>query len=102
MDNVERQLLLDAVGDVAELGKDRDDLLIGLVAGLLDLYRALFSAALDAKADALLRLKVQQNEILQAVPDGRGSNSLKWLIQSLENERLDAAALLRMPVAGSA
>ena len=54
----ELQGLLNIARSVLQLQKDRDDLLIGVVAGLVDLYRALFSREVDSKAEALARLRI--------------------------------------------
>jgi hypothetical protein len=101
MANQERQALLHAINSITELEKDRDDLLIGVTAVLLDIYRVLFNSAVDVKQDAMTRLHVQHQQLAEAIPP-RDCQSLTWLIESLEEDKLDAARLLRMPIAGSA
>jgi hypothetical protein len=98
----ERLLLTITARYVNDLFGDRDDLLIGIMAALLDLYRVLFNAGADTKDAALRRLGAQHQQLIDAVPEGRGGKALKWLIDSLEAGKLDAAKLLRMPPAGTA
>ncbi|MGA9308717.1 MAG: hypothetical protein WBW31_25205 [Candidatus Sulfotelmatobacter sp.] len=99
----EEGLLLTATAEhVAELFDNRDDMLIGLAAAILDLYRALFEAGADTKQAALARLRTQQEQLMRVLPEGRGSKSLKWIADSLENEKLDAAGLFRARAVGSA
>ena len=97
----ELQGLLNIARSVLQLQKDRDDLLIGVVAGLVDLYRALFSREVDSKAEALARLRIQHQQLAKAVPPV-DCLSLRWLIETLEEDKLDAAKLLRVPPAGAA
>ena len=101
MTNEERELLVQTARTVSELEKDRNDLLIGVAAVLLDLYRASFDSGSDTKPAALTRLRLQHQQLAQATPPV-DCLSLKWLIDSLEDEKLDAAKLFRMRPAGSA
>jgi hypothetical protein len=99
----EESLLLTATAEhVMESFDNRDDMLIGLVAAMLDLYRVLFDSGLDTKQAALTRLRAQQDQLTRVLPEGRGSASLKWIADSLENEKLDAAGLFRARPVGSA
>lgn len=102
MTNEERQLLLGTFKEMQGLFRDRDDMLIGITAAILDLYRALFAAGLDKKDPALTRLQAQHEELRQVLPGELGCKALKWLIDSLESNKLDAAKLLRETPAGSA
>jgi len=102
MTNEERQLMLGTHKDVLNLFQDRNDLLVGITAALLDLYRTLIFAGSDSKDAALLRLRAQRTQIIGAIPNGVGSISLQWLIDSLETGKLDAAKLIREPSAGTA
>lgn len=102
MTDKERLLLLETARHVTQLFGDRDDLIIGVTAAVLDLYRAQFLAGYDTKEAAIQRLRVQCDAIDQQVGDDSKSRYLKALISALEKDALDAAALLRVPVAGTA
>lgn len=102
MTDTELQLLTTTARQVVELSGNRNDMLIAFAAAILDLYRLLFDAGIDTKADALTRLNAQYDPIVQTIPGGCGSVALKWTIDSLESGKLDAATLLRAPPAGSA
>jgi hypothetical protein len=96
-------LLLSATGQkVLQLFGDRDDLVVGITAVFLDLYRVMFTAGFDSKNAALSRLKAQYADLEGQIPGGRVSKYLDALIAALEADRLDAAKLLREPVVGSA
>jgi hypothetical protein len=101
MTDEERQLLIGMSTEVVHLFGDRDDFLVGFTAAILDLYRVIFSAGLDTKNAAVPRLRTQVDQLHQ-VANGLGSISLKWIADSLENEKLDAAKLLRERSVGSA
>jgi hypothetical protein len=101
MTDDERQLLLGMSREVVNLFRDRDDALIGFTAAVLDLYRALFSSGADSKDAAVARLRAQADQ-LHEIANGLGATSLKWIADSLENEKLDAAKLIRDRPAGSA
>src|SRR5437870_4292506 len=102
MTSEERQLLLGLTREVQRLFQERDDMTVGVTATLLDLYRMLFAAGADTKEAALGRLRAQHSQILQLVPGGQFGPMLEALIKALEEDRLDAASLLRTPTAGSA
>jgi hypothetical protein len=101
MTDEERKLLLDTAKQVVELSANRNDILVGIMVALLDLYRELFAGGLDAKDTALARLQTQHRELVESV-GGLGTKSLEWLINSLETDKLDAAWLLQQLPAGSA
>jgi hypothetical protein len=98
----ERLLLTSTGKQVVELVANRDDMLIGFAAAILDLYRVLFEAGTDTKEAALTRLRAQQDQLVAVVPEGRGSKALKWIADSLEHDTLNAADLFRAPPVGSA
>jgi hypothetical protein len=98
----ERSLLLSTAEQTVELVANRDDMLIGFAAVILDLYRVLFGAGTDTQQAALTRLRAQQDQLATAVPEGRGSKALKWIADSLETDTLNAAELFRVPPVGSA
>jgi hypothetical protein len=98
----ERFLLTSTGEQVVELVANRDDMLIGFAAAILDLYRVLFESGTDTERAALARLRAQQDQLTTAVPGGRGSKALKWIADSLENGTLNAAELFRASPAGSA
>ncbi len=102
MNELERKLLLATAKDMVGLFQDRDDLLVGLVAALLDVYRTLIAAGIDTKDSALVRLAAQREQITSVIPGATGVKSLQWLIGSLETGKLDAAKLYREPTAGTA
>jgi hypothetical protein len=102
MTNEERQLLLGLTQEVQRLFKERDDMIVGVTATLLDLYRMLFASGADTKEAALGRLRAQHAQILKLVPGGQFGPMLQAVIQSLDEDRLDAAKLFRTPPAGSA
>jgi hypothetical protein len=101
MTDEERKLLLGTAKHLVELSDDRNDMLVGIMAAIVDLYRVSFAAGRDTKSAALVRLDVEHQE-LQRLVGGIGCKALKWLIDSLKNEKLDAAKLLREPPVGSA
>ena len=104
MTNEERQLLTMTARHVTQLFSDRDDMVIGVTAVLLDLYRVLFAAGRDSKEGALARLRTQHDEIDRVAPDR--SAYLGSLIKTLEDDQLNAAELARQfqqrPPAGTA
>jgi hypothetical protein len=97
----ERALLLEIAKFTNELANNRNDMLVGVVAAILDLYRTDFREGKDTKQDAINRLRLQQ-EVLAEKENGLGNLFLKWLSDTLETDRLDAAKLYRDPPAGSA
>ena len=98
MTETERALLLETAKHVAQLFQDRDDFVVGVTAALLDLYREEFAEGRQTKADALQRLGAQADEL----KGQRGETYLRWLIQTLKDDRLNAANLFRIDAAGSA
>ena len=80
MTNEERQLLLGLTQEIQRLFRERDDMIVGITATLLDLYRMLFATGADTKEVALGRLRAQHDQILQLVPGGQfGDGSSRWL-----------------------
>jgi hypothetical protein len=102
MTDEERRLLTETARQVLQLFGNRDDMIVGITAALLDLYRMQFAAGLDTKDVALTRLRIQRDEINRLIHDGRAVKYLQSLIEALETDRLDAAKLLRESPAGSA
>ena len=78
--------------------RDRDDLVVGVTAALLDLYREEFEAGRQSKETTLRRLTIQAN----ALTAKAGEKYLRALIQTLKENRLDAENLFRSRPAGSA
>jgi len=101
MTNDERILLVETAKFTDELSRNRNDMLIGITAALLDLYRTRFKEGTDSKPDALVRLELQQNELSRRA-NGLGVTFLKYLTDTLAAEKLDAAKLYREPPAGTA
>ena len=77
MTDNEHELLSETAKHVMELFDNRDDMLIGLVAAIVDLYRIAFDAGVNTKEAALTRLRTQQEQSVSVVPEGRGSKSLE-------------------------
>lgn len=101
MTNNERQLLVDTAKFTHQLSKDRDDMLVGITAALLDLYRNEIRSERDTKSDIIARLELQRAE-LSGVAGQPGDLFLKFLADNLAAEKLDAAKLYADPAAGSA
>lgn len=101
MTDNERELLLTLGQEVERLFRERDDMIVGITAVLLDLYRVLFKAGADSKEAALSRLRAQHEQLAGLFPEQLGA-MLQAVIASLEEDKLDAARLLRDPAAGSA
>lgn len=100
MNDVERLLLTETTKDTQQLFKDRNDMLIGFAAVVLDLYRQQFKEPND-KSAAISRLKIQLAQ-LESISGKPGATALSWLISNLENDKLNAAAWLSEPVRGNA
>ena len=94
----ERALLAETAKHVLQLFQDRDDLVVGVTAAILDLYREEFAAGRQIKEQALQRLTLEAD----AQRGKRGEQYLRWLIQTLKSGQLDAASLFRDHSAGSA
>jgi hypothetical protein len=60
MTDDERTLLVETAKFTHQLASDRNDMLVGITAALLDLYRTAFQDGRDTKRDALTRLQMQQ------------------------------------------
>ncbi len=101
MTDDERTLLIETAKFITELTKNRNDMLVGITATLLDLYRTDFRDGRDTRQDALRRLQIQQQE-LSASAGGVGDIFLKYLSDTLATDKLDAAKLYRDPAVGSA
>lgn len=102
MDPTERQALLESLRHIAQLFRDRDDMVIGLTAALLDLYRTSFANGHDTKAAAVTRLQAQLDQLKEDSPDQSGSLYLQSLLHTLEAEQLNAAKLAREAPQGRA
>jgi hypothetical protein len=98
------QKLVEGVALVAEsvvgLVNDRDDMVVGITAVLLDIYRTSIERGEQTEQDVLSRLSVQRDELQKA--GGLGVKYLDALIAALRDGKLDAAKLIRQPAAGTA
>lgn len=99
---VERQAFMKLVENVEELGRNRDDMLIGIVAALLDLYRSSIERGDQTKDDAVARLTAQKDWLAKEIQGQVGALFLEFLIATLRADKLDAAKWLRQPTVGSA
>ena len=102
MTDNERNLLLAAADGVAELSRNRDDMIVGIAAAILDLHRLLIQSGHQTKQAALDRLTVQKDELVRVSPNQMGAAFLQSLIATLADDKLDAARWLRLPPAGTA
>ena len=102
MTESERQLLAECGKEIVELYGSRNDMVVGITAALLDIHRVLIQAGHQSKQDVIDRLTVQKNAILGHSPKQLGALLLQSLIDTLADDTLDAAKLLREPAAGSA
>jgi hypothetical protein len=91
--DAERQLLSATAQQVRQLFSERDDLLIGITAVILDLYQTAYTAGADRKRAAVARLRTQHAHLRETVPD-TGGVFLQRLIDALEARKLDATRLL--------
>ncbi len=98
MTDDERELLAEIGKHLVQLFQDRDDLVVGVTAALLDLYREEFEAGRQSKETTLQRLTIQANALTAKI----GERYLRALIQTLKENRLDAENLFRSRPAGSA
>jgi hypothetical protein len=94
----EHALLLETARRVVQLFDDRNDLVVGVTAVLLDLYRDEFAAGRQTKEAVIQRLQVQA----EALKGLLGDRYLLALIQTLKEGKLDAAGLLRLHPLGTA
>jgi hypothetical protein len=102
MEDKERLLLIESAKEIFQLFNDRDDMVVGITAALLDLYRVDFSTGRQTKSEALLRLSTQRLDLEGRMPRQLGAKYLGALIETLRDDKLDAAKLAREPAAGSA
>jgi hypothetical protein len=84
----ERKLLRTASEAILQLVRDRDDMVAGLTAVFLDLYRVEFQEGRQAKAEALLRLQIQRDRLAQHSARQVGVKFLDSLIQTVEKVQL--------------
>lgn len=98
----ERALLIETAKEVARLFQERDDMIVGFTAAILDLYRSAFQAGHQTKEDAIGRLRAQRDDLDRKTQAKLGTKMLGSIIATLENDQLDAAKLLREPPSGSA
>jgi hypothetical protein len=87
----EQKLLRTASEAIMQLIRDRDDMVAGLTAVFLDLYRVEFQEGRQEKADALLRLQIQRDRLAQHSARQIGLMLLDSLIQSVEKSRVQPA-----------
>jgi hypothetical protein len=102
MTNEERQLLVALGDEIIELKQSRSDMVIGITAALLDLYRISIQKGEQTKDDAVARLTAQKEWLAKEVQGKVGAEFLEFLIATLVTGKLDAAAWLRQRPAGSA
>lgn len=87
--------------NVIQLFQDRDDLVVGITAALVDIYLNQIQMTGRSKPHILDSLKMQLDHCAK-FPKQYGTKFLKSLIQTLREEKLDAAKLLREPPQGHA
>jgi len=84
------------------LHQDRDDMVVGITASLLDLYRISIENGHQTKEEAVARLTAQKRWLEKEISGQVGAKFLSFLIGTLANDKLDAASWMRTPPAGSA
>jgi hypothetical protein len=84
-------------GGIVELGRTRDDMIVSVTAAILDLHRLLIQRGQQTKQDAINRLMVQKDLLVANSPGQKGAAYLQSLIETLADDELDAAKLLRDP-----
>jgi hypothetical protein len=87
----EQKLLRTASEAIMQLIRDRDDMVAGLTAVFLDLYRVEFQEGRQAKARALLRLQIQRDRLARHSARQIGIMFLDSLIQTVEKTELQPA-----------
>jgi hypothetical protein len=87
----EQTLLQTASEAIMQLIRDQDDMVTGLTAVFLDLYRVEFQEGRHAKAEALLRLQIQRDRLAQHSARQIGVMFLDSLIQTVEKAQLQPA-----------
>jgi hypothetical protein len=87
----EQKLLRTASEAIMQLIRDRDDMVAGLTAVFLDLYRVEFQEGRQAKAEALLRLQIQRDRLARHSARQIGAMFLDSLIQTVEKTELQPA-----------
>src|SRR5271169_3215396 len=88
----DEQDLLQATSEaIMQLARDRDDMLAGFTAVILDLYRVEFQEGRQAKEEALFRLQIQRDFLARHSPHRKGVRFLDALIQSVEVLQLQPA-----------
>lgn len=102
MTEQERALLLDLAQQSFELTSNRNDILVGTVAALLDIHRLLSEHGVQTNNDAIQRLTVQKDWLDSNVAGQVGAQFLGFLIATLSTGKLDAAQWIRVPPAGTA
>jgi hypothetical protein len=80
----EQKLLRAASEVIMQLVRDRDDMVAGFTAVLLDLYQVEFQEGRYTKAEALFRLQVQRDRLAQHSARASGVKFLDSLIQTVE------------------
>jgi hypothetical protein len=87
----EQKLLRTASEAIMQLVRDRDDMVAGLTAVFLDLYRVEFQEGRQAKAEVLVRLQIQRDRLAQHSARQIGVMFLDSLIQTVEKAQLQPA-----------
>jgi hypothetical protein len=91
MTEEEQKLLQTACQAIMQLIRDQDDMVAGLTAVFLDLYRVEFQEGRQAKAEALLRLQIKRDSLAQHSGRQIGVMFLDLLIQAVEKAQLQPA-----------
>lgn len=102
MGDMERQLLVELGDHVQELTRNRDDMVVGIVAAILDLYRISIERGEQTKHDAVARLSAEKAWLEMEVPGQVGAKFLDFLIATLATDKLNASDWLRGSPAGNA
>jgi hypothetical protein len=76
-------------------------MVVALTTTMLDIYRILFRSQLDSKESAVARLTIQK-ALLENTRQQLGTKMLDSIIETLQSDKLNAAALLMTPAAGNA
>jgi hypothetical protein len=88
----EQKLLRTASEAIMQLIRDRDDMVAGLAAVFLDLYRVEVQEGRQARAEVLFRLQIQRDRLAQRSARQTGVKFLDSLIQTVEGAQLQSAA----------
>jgi hypothetical protein len=87
----ENDLLKATSEAIMQLARDRDDILAGFTAVLLDLYRVQFQEGHQTKPEALLRLQIERDFLARHSPHQKGVKFLDAMLKSVETLHLQPA-----------